>query len=132
MLATNKPLPAPAVLTPNGIVEAYEGTLVTINNGIFALGGGSFAGNTNYNFTSSGQTAQVRVVTTTTLVGTVIPNTSVNVFGIISQFCSAPASGCTTGYQLLLRDGNDIVNNSSIYITAQPSIANINTSSFNL
>jgi hypothetical protein len=132
VLATNKPLPTPAVITPNGMVEAYEGQLVTINNGIFALGGGSFAGNTNYNFAASSQTAQVRVATTTTLVGTVIPNTSVNVFGILSQFCSAPASGCTTGYQLLLRDGNDIVNNSSIYITAQPTISNITTSSFDL
>lgn len=132
VLATNKPLPTPVVLTPNGIVEAYEGTLVTINNGIFALGGSNFAGNTNYSFTSSAQTAQIRVATTTTLVGTVIPNTSVNIFGIVSQFCSSPATGCTTGYQVLLRDGNDIVNNSSIFITTQPSIANINTASFDL
>lgn len=132
VLATNKPLPTPAVLTPNGMVETYEGQLVKINNGIFALGGGSFAGNTNYNFAASSQTAQVRVATTTTLVGTVIPNTSVNLIGIVSQFCSAPASGCTSGYQLLVRDGNDIVNNSTIYLTSQPVISNINTSSFDL
>lgn len=132
VLATNKPLPTPAVITPNGMVEALEGQLVTINNGIFALGGGSFAGNVNYSFAASSQTAQVRVATTTTLVGTVIPNTAVNLFGIVSQYCSTPASGCTTGYQLLLRDGNDIVNNSSIYITTQPTISNITTSSFDL
>ena len=132
VLATNKPLPTPAVITPSGMVEALEGKLVTINNGIFALGGGSFAGNTNYSFAASSQTAQVRVATTTTLVGTVIPNTAVNLIGIISQFCSAPVSGCTTGYQLLLRDGNDIINNSSIYITTQPIISNITTSSFDL
>ena len=132
VLAINKPLPAPAILAPNAMNETYEGQLVQISNATFALGGGNFAGNTNYNITASTQTTQVRVATTTTLVGAVIPNTPVNVYGICSQFCSAPASGCTTGYQLLLRDDNDIVNNSSIYITTQVTNTNINTTSFDL
>ncbi len=132
VFATANALPTPVLLTPTGMIEAYEGQLIKFNNGTFALGGGSFAGNTNYNYTSSAQTAQIRVLTTSPLVGTVIPNSSVNLIGIVSQFCSSPASGCTTGYQLLLRDANDIVNNSSIFITAQSTISNISTSGFNL
>lgn len=132
VLTTGNTMPTPTALTPNGIVEAYEGKLVTINSGTFVLGGGTFAGNANYSFSSSAQTAQVRVATTTTLVGTVIPNSSVNLIGIVSQYCSTPTVGCTSGYQLLLRDGNDIVNNASIYLTTQPSIMNIATTSFDL
>ncbi len=132
VFATGNALPTPATLTPTGMTEAYEGQLVKVNNGLFTLGGGTFAGNTNYNYVSSAQTAQVRVATTSTLVGTVIPNASVNLIGILSQFCSSPVTGCTTGYQLLLRDWNDIINNSSIYITAQPAISNISTSGFDL
>lgn len=132
VLATNRPLPAPFVVTPSGLGEPREGEIVQINNATFAAGGGIFAGNTNYTVTASAQTTEARCVTTSTLVGTVIPNTPVNITGICSQFCSSPASGCTSGYQLILRDGNDLQNTSSIYITSQPAISNATTSGFNL
>lgn len=118
--STGLALPASAVITPSQMAESFEGEMVKINNCTFALGGSTFTGNTNYNITSSGQTAAIRISSTSPLVGTIIPNTSVNLTGILSQFCSSPASGCTSGYQLLLRDANDIVNNVSIFLTAQP------------
>lgn len=132
VLATNRPLPAPVVITPSGLNEPLEGEIVQINNASFAAGGGIFAGNTNYTITASAQTTVARCVTTSTLVGTVIPNTPVNVIGICSQFCSSPSSGCTYGYQLILRDGNDLQNTSSIYLTSQPVISNITPASFDL
>lgn len=131
VLANNRPLPAPAVITPSGMVESKEAQIVQINNATFPAGGGTFAGNTNYTITAASQTAVVRVPTTSTLVGTVIPNTPVNVIGIGSQFCSSSCT-CTSGYQIILRDGNDIVNPASIYLTSQPVISNINTSGFTL
>ncbi len=131
VLGTNRPLPTPMVIAANGVNEPKEGELVQINNATFAAGGGNFAGNTNYTVTAAGQVGLVRVATTSTLVGTIIPNTPVNLVGIASQFCSTSCT-CTSGYQFILRDGNDIVNNSSIYLTVQPTISNMTTLSFDL
>jgi hypothetical protein len=131
VLGTNRPLPAPMIIAANAVNEPKEGELVQINNATFAAAGGNFAGNTNYTVTAAGQTGIIRVATTSTLVGTIIPNTPVNLVGIASQFCSSSCT-CTTGYQVILRDGNDIINTSSIYLTVQPTISNITTSGFNL
>jgi hypothetical protein len=131
VLGTNRPLPTPTVIAANAVNEPKEGELVQINNATFAAAGGNFAGNTNYTVTAAGQTGVVRVATTSTLVGTIIPNTPVNLVGIASQFCLSSCT-CTSGYQVILRDGNDIQNTSSIYLTVQPSISNISTSGFNL
>ena len=125
-------MPAPIVITPSAFTETYEGRLVRINNCTFSNPGTNFAGNTNYTVTSGGQTAEVRIASGSNLVGTVIPFNSVSVIGIGSQFCYTPASGCTTGYQLLLRDQNDIINSSSIYLTSVPAPTNISTSGFNI
>jgi hypothetical protein len=110
-------LPAFQTITVPQMNETTEGELVRFDNCTFALGGGTFAGNTNYNVTSGGQTLQVRIANTSPLVGTVIPAAAVHLTGIASQFCSNPTSGCTTGYQLLLRDANDILQISTIFIT---------------
>jgi len=131
VLGTNRPLPTPMVIAANAVNEPLEGELVQINNATFAAAGGNFAGNTNYTVTAAGQTGVVRIATTSTLVGTIIPNTPVNLVGIASQYCSSSCT-CTTGYQVILRDGNDIQNTSSIYLTVQPSISNIATTGFNL
>lgn len=131
VLGTNRPLPIPAVVAANAVSEPNEGELIQINNATFASGGSNFAGNTNYTVTASGQVGLVRIATTSTLVGTIIPNTPVNLVGIASQFCTSSCT-CSSGYQVILRDGNDIINTSSIYLTAQPSISNIATSGFDL
>lgn len=127
VISSGMTLPTPTVITPNQLGEPHEGHLVKMNNGTFSNGGGTFVGNTNYTFTSVGQTCIVRINPSSSLAGAVIPNLPVNITGIGSQFCSAPVTGCTTGYQLLLRDTNDIVYNSSIYLTKQPYPTNIAT-----
>lgn len=133
VISSGHALPTPAVITPNQMLEAYEGELVRINNCIFTLGGGTFTANTSYTFTSGGQSGTVFVSNTNLLIaGTTIPATAVKLTGILSQHCTTPTTGCTTGYQLLLRDSADIVNNASIYITAQPSPANITTTGFDI
>ncbi|MBK9452830.1 MAG: T9SS type A sorting domain-containing protein [Bacteroidetes bacterium] len=125
-------LPAFQTITVPQMNETTEGELVRFDNCTFALGGGTFAGNTNYNVTSGGQTLQVRIANTSPLVGTVIPAAAVHLTGIASQFCVNPTSGCTTGYQLLLRDANDILQISTIFITAATTQTNISTTSFDL
>ncbi len=123
-------MPAPIVITPSAFNETYEGRLIRINNCTISSPGTAFTGNTNYTITSGGQTAEIRISATSNLVGTVIPFNSVSVIGIGSQFCYTPASGCTTGYQLLLRDQNDLINSSSIYLTSVPFPTNISTAGF--
>jgi len=124
-----KPVPDPIVITPGQMSEQYEAELVKMENVTFASAGGVFAGNTNYNVTANGESAQVRVNTNSNLVGQIIPAAQVTVIGLCSQFdYNNPA----IGYQLLLRDKNDIVNSSSILFTTPLSISAITTSSFTL
>lgn len=125
-------MPAPIVITPNAFNETYEGRLVRIDNCTISNPGTNFAGNTNYTITAATQTTVLRISVTSNLVGTVIPSGTVSVIGIGSQFCSSPASGCTSGYQLLPRDQNDIINNSSIFLTSQPASSVISTSGFDI
>ncbi len=128
IIASSLALPTPSLITPNQLAEVHEGRLVRINSCTFSSGGGTFTGNTNYTITSGSQSCVVRINSASPLVGSLIPTSLVNVVGIGSQFCSAPVSGCTSGYQLVLRDVNDIINPSSIYLTNQPFPTNINTS----
>ncbi len=128
----SQPLPGYQVITPSQMNETVEGELVQFNNCTFVLGGGTFAGNTNYNVTCGGQPMQVRVLTSSPLVGGVIPAPAVHLTGIASQFCSSPNPGCNTGYQHLLRDANDILYIAAIFITNSISQTNISTTSFDL
>jgi len=66
------------------------------------------------------------------LVGEVIPSGSVNLTGIMSQFCFTPTTGCTSGYQLLLRTLNDIESTSSIFITQPIGTSAITTTGFDI
>lgn len=125
-------MPAPIVITPNAFNETYEGRLVRIDNCTISGAGSNFAGNTNYTLTAGTQTTVLRISLTSNLAGAVIPSGTVSVIGIGSQFCSSPSSGCTTGYQLLPRDQNDIINNSSIFLTSQPASSQITTSGFDI
>ncbi len=121
-----KPLPAPIIITPAQLKEQYEAMLVKMVKVTFASGGGVFAGNTNYNVTANGETCQVRVNTASNLVGQIIPTSAVTIVGLCSQFSFTSA---TSGYQLLLRDKNDIINSSSIVFTTPLAVSNITTSS---
>lgn len=122
-----RPLPAPQVITPNQMGEAYEGEIVRINNVLFSNAGGTFAGNTNYTITAGGETAQIRINNSSPLVGEIIPSGEVELVGICSQFSYTSAS---SGYQLLLRDTEDIISGSSIHIVSPVTQTNITTTDF--
>ena len=132
VISSNHPLPIPRVLTFGQIADSLESQLVTFQDVRFRETG-NFAGNVNYNIQIGAVTTpsiQVRVGTTvTTLVGTLIPTTDVTVIGILSQFCATPATGCTTGFQTLLRDTADI-KFKGIALTEGLTATNITTSSF--
>jgi len=122
-------LPTPIIITPSGINESKEGQLCKMIGVTFANAGGVFAGNTNYNVTANGQTAQVRVNNSSNLVGQIIPAGTVSLVGICSQFSFTSSSG---GYQFLLRDKNDVISSSSILFTQPLTVSNITTSGFSL
>lgn len=125
-LIAQKPVPAPKIITPSQLSEAYEGQLVKMIDVVFANAGGVFAGNTNYNVTAGGQTCQLRVNTASNLVGQIIPASNVVVIGICSQFHYTDPN---SGYQLLLRDKNDVISESSILFTTPITVSNITTNS---
>ncbi|MDD4603697.1 MAG: phospholipase D-like domain-containing protein [Bacteroidales bacterium] len=124
-----KPSPEPIVLTPGGMKELYESRLVKMIDVTFANAGGVFAGNTNYNVTANGQTCPVRINTNSNLVGQIIPADQVTIIGLCSQYNYTDPNA---GYQLLLRDKNDIVASSSILFTTPITVGNITTNSFDL
>ncbi|MCX6277883.1 MAG: phospholipase D-like domain-containing protein [Bacteroidetes bacterium] len=120
-----KPVPAPQVITPAQLSEQNEAELVKMVDVTFANAGGVFSGNTNYNVTANGETCQVRVNNASNLVGQIIPADQVTVIGLCSQFSYTSS---TSGYQLLLRDKNDIISSSSIVFTTPLTVSNITTS----
>jgi len=128
-LGSNKPLPAPVLITPGEMSEEYEGELVSFEGITFQNAGGVFAGNTNYNVTDGSETAQVRINIASSLVGKIIPADVVTLVGICSQF---HYSDPNAGYQLLLRDTLDIISGSTIQFTEPLSVSNITTSGFSL
>lgn len=91
---------APWVIAISNMGEDFEGRLVQFDNITFPDAGGTFAGNTNYNFTDGTNTGQLRVYNGTNLVGTPIPAGPQTFVGLHSQFNAT--------YQIIPRDANDI------------------------
>lgn len=99
----------PSVITSAQFGENVEGRLIKFIGCTFSATG-SFSNNTNYTVTTSAGNFVARVTSSvSSLFGSPIPTGTVDIVGIGSQFCSTPTSGCTTGYQLALRDVNDIM-----------------------
>ena len=116
VLSSGNALPTPVVVTPGQIDETTEGELVKVNNAVFTTSpGGTFASNTSYSFTANGQTSKVYIRSNHPLIGETVPSGPVNLIGIGTQHSY---SGPNTGYQMLLRDTNDIENTSTIWITS--------------
>jgi len=116
-------LPAPQIITPLQMDESHEGELVRINNVIFANGGATFASGVN-NFTSGTESGIIYVSGASLINGTQIPTSAVDLVGILSVFGST--------YQLLLRDGNDIIAGATslIQITSAVTTTNIVNNGF--
>jgi phosphatidylserine/phosphatidylglycerophosphate/cardiolipin synthase-like enzyme len=111
--SVGNPVPAPIVLTPAQISEAYEARLLKINDAVFKDAGLTFTGNKKYEFTANGETGFIYVKNGQDIVGTAIPNGLVNITAICSQFDFADP---TAGYQLLPRNLADLQMTSSIYL----------------
>lgn len=119
---------APEPINPNQIDEAREALLVSLENCIFADGGGTFTGNTTYNFTSDGIQNTMFVRNGHPLVGELIPVGSVNLTGIVSQFTFTGFGG----YQLLVRTPDDILSPNPINIISAIEVSNQTNASFTL
>ena len=124
LISSGNPLPTPQIITPNQMDETRESELVRINNATFSEGGSTFAGNTTYSFTASGETGIIYIRVGSPLIGTQIPISSINLIGICSQF--------TGVYQLLPRNINDFISQLNINITTAVATNNIVTDGFNL
>lgn len=96
--SSGNPLPVPELILIDDFGEDLEGELVRVNQVQFVNAGGTFSGNTNYNITANGETGQIRINTTSNLVGQLIPTAAVDLVGVMSQF---HYSNPNAGYQLL-------------------------------
>lgn len=124
-------LPEPIILTIEEIGEGYEGQLVQINNVTFPGAGGTFAGNQNYEFTSAGQTGELRINSNPSIVGEVIPTGEIDLIAICSQF-SYNTDDTETGYQLLPRDMDDFISTATVNFTSPVTIDEITPDGFAL
>ncbi|MEO6166164.1 MAG: phospholipase D-like domain-containing protein, partial [Chitinophagales bacterium] len=135
VISSGNDLPAPfEVNMATGFSETYEGRLVQFNNASFISTGNFQTAAANYTATDgSVASAEVRINSTSNIAGTPIPVGNIGMIGIMSQFCSSPAIGCTTGYQLLPRDLNDFVlaGNPPVFTTSLGQ-NNITGNSFNV
>ncbi|MCB0479077.1 MAG: endonuclease [Crocinitomicaceae bacterium] len=99
-------LAAPSVIIPPleitipDMSETYEGQLIKIVN-VTITGPGSFAANTNYDFSDGVNTGQLRISTNSNLVGQTIPAGPVTIVGLQGEYSGT--------YQMLPRDQNDII-----------------------
>jgi phosphatidylserine/phosphatidylglycerophosphate/cardiolipin synthase-like enzyme len=118
----------PLLVTADEIGEETEGSLVRIENVVFADGGGTFSGNTTYSFTADGEDGIIYVRATTDLVGEIIPVGPITLLGISSQY-SFTGFG---GYQVLPRTIDDVINDSPINIISSITQTDLTTSSFKL
>ncbi|MEI6436989.1 MAG: phospholipase D-like domain-containing protein, partial [Bacteroidota bacterium] len=123
---SQKPLPAPIVITPGQLKEQNEAMLVKMVDVTFNSAGGIFGADMNYMVTANGESGQVRINKLSNLVGQIIPADPVTLIGISSQHSYI---GPTNDYQLLLRDKNDIISSSTIVFTTPITVSNITTSS---
>lgn len=80
--------------------ETFEGRILQFDDITFPDAGGTFAGNTNYDFTDGVNTGELRINNNSNLVGGTIPSGPHSLVGLGSQFNAT--------YQVLPRDVNDI------------------------
>ncbi len=127
----------PIVVTVSQIInqqwngfEAFEGKLIRINN-VSIKSSGNFSGNMNYNITdnTASLTNGFRIdADVSSIIGTAIPSGKVDLIGILGQYkYSAPYN---SGYQLLPRFIEDIVDNGKPLILSPILAADIDTNSF--
>lgn len=138
--SSNNTLPDAAVVSIPTIItgtggEDYEAMLIKLSNVHFKTSdqGMVFSAGTsgkNYDvYDNSGNIIQVRILPYTDINNTLIPFGNVNITGCLGQYSP---SNPLTGYQLVPRSLEDIVNNQSIQLTAPVSVTDITNSSVTL
>jgi phosphatidylserine/phosphatidylglycerophosphate/cardiolipin synthase-like enzyme len=115
IMSSNNNLPSPSVLLPSQLTEEYESEVIEIQDVVFSNSGSTFAGNSSYIFSTNGESASIYVKAGSDLEGQLIPSGELKLIGICSQYSYNDPE---TGYQMLLRDMEDIQNNSSIFLTS--------------
>ncbi len=129
-IASNRPLPAIQVLTVKQLLanpENYESELIRIVN-LKTTGTGTFAPSTNYTVwdgNTTGDTTVLRVIAAADTElddapALQIPTGFFTYEGVLIQFCSSPANGCTTGYQLQGTRKADIIPHLSAFNLTAP------------
>ena len=121
IISENNALPTPLDITPSQLGEETEGLLVKVSGVTFTEGGNLF-GVGNYEITANGESSEIYVRSGHALIGTEIPQATVNITGLSSQF--------NTTYQLLPRDQNDLEIADDFFISSSPEQSNISTSGF--
>ena len=121
IISENNPLPTPLDITPGELGEETEGQLVKMSGVTFTEGGNLF-GVGNYEITANGASSEIYIRSGHALIGTEIPQATVNITGLSSQFDAI--------YQLLPRDENDLEIADDFFLTASPEQSNISTSGF--
>ncbi|HCY46636.1 MAG TPA: hypothetical protein DHU89_08120, partial [Flavobacteriales bacterium] len=95
--------------------EGVEGELVNFDGAQFQDGGSTFAGNNTYTFIHEGEQSIIYLRTGSALEGQIIPAGQITLRGIVSQFTFDGFGG----YQLLPRDMEDLISNSTINLASQ-------------
>lgn len=95
--------------------EGLEGELVNFDGAQFQDGGSTFAGGNTYTFIHEGEQGIIYLRTGSVLEGEIIPAGQITLRGIVSQFTFTGFGG----YQLLPRDMEDLISDSSINLVSQ-------------
>ena len=125
----------PEVLTLSQIInqsctlEEFEGAFIRINNVTIAASG-TFGSNVNYQISDATGTDTMRIDNSTNLVGTIIPNGSFDLIGIVGQYAFTPPH--CYGYQILPRFTQDIIQSGGPIFTTNPLESNITPTSITI
>jgi len=95
--------------------ESLEGQLVNLDGAQFQDGGSTFAGNNTYTFIHEGEQGIVYLRAGSALEGEIIPAGQITLRGILSQFTFDGFGG----YQILPRDPEDLISDSSINLVSK-------------
>jgi phosphatidylserine/phosphatidylglycerophosphate/cardiolipin synthase-like enzyme len=115
----------PQLIMPNDIGESTEAELVSIENVIFE-NAGQYFGVGLYNFNVGDQSGVIYVKSGCNIENSLIPTSEVKITAISSQYSFTGVDG----YQLLIRDTNDIEFYQDLIIDSEITQNNITTSSF--
>lgn len=129
--SSNNTLQEPKLITIEQMGEDYEAQLVKIENVQITGSTGTFSGNKNYTFSDGTLSGELRISSSSPIVGQPIPSETFDLIAICSQY-STSANNTQSGYQLLPRTMDDFVSNSVINFTTPVSVGSLSQNSITL